>query len=411
MKIMKKLVAAALAASLLIMPALMSSCVGGGTDIKIGVLREDDTSGEAAAWEEYLKTVGSELGFTVDFTTTNSSSSEVAAINTYASKGYDAIMLFSDDDIPASVNAASSKKMYVVCPTGHPTVAQYEKIMNNEYFLGSVAPDDDTEYKAGYDMAKYFVETLAQTSFTVFGGATGYGATMHVQRLAGMLAYLCEDESTSYDGVKTRDQLAGRVIGTNLDPVKFRSDKYKITGYMSGFAFDDAFSTKLTASLEAGGTCILSVGAGETISKIAYGISSSNSKIPAFMVGGVDAITSEYGDCFDLGYAYDCGKFASAMAPGVVMILSALNGKRITNTDGSAPRIAMNYWIATSKNELLSMLASDNKKDGYCYNGSVLKHYVNGSLDELKELCSADYDGAVAINKKYGAESGGKTGE
>lgn len=394
-----------------IIPSVLPSCAGGGTGIKIGVLREDDTSGEASAWEDYLREIGRELGFSVDFTTTNSSSSEVAAINTYASKGYDAIMLFSDDDIPASVNAASSKKMYVVCPTGHPTAAQYDKIKNNAYFLGSVAPDDDTEYKAGYDMAKYFVETLSQTDFTVFGGATGYGSRMHVERLAGMLTYMCEDASTSYDGMKTREAIAGAVIGTNLDPAKFRSDKYRITGYMSGFEFDDAFSTKLTASLEAGGTCILSVGAGDTVAKIAYGIISSNNKIPSFMCGGVDAITEGYASSFDLGYAYDCGKYASAMAPGVIMILSALNGKRITNEDGTAPRIAMSYWTAASKEELTGMLKSDNKKDGYCYNGAVINHYVNGTLAELTELCSADYDGAVAIKQKYGMTGGETTGE
>ena len=114
-----------------------SSCKKGSGDkgnvdeqktLKIGVLREDDSSDEASAWEKYLKTVGKALNMTVDFTTTNSSSSEVSAINTYASKGYNAILLFSDDDFVASVSAAANKKMYVVSPTGHPTEEQYEQV-------------------------------------------------------------------------------------------------------------------------------------------------------------------------------------------------------------------------------------------------------------------------------------------
>ena len=124
------------------MLSLLSACQKGGnkgnTDeqksLKIGVLREDDTSDEARTWEEYLKTVGKELNMTFDFTTTNSSSSEVSAINTYASKGYDAILLFSDDDFVASVETATNKKMYILSPTGHPTEEQYDQIKDNEFY-------------------------------------------------------------------------------------------------------------------------------------------------------------------------------------------------------------------------------------------------------------------------------------
>ena len=208
----------------------LSSCGGdGGEKIRIGVLREDDTSGEAKAWEKYLRAMGDELGFSVDFTTTNSSSAEVSAINTYASKGYRGILLFSDDDLVASIQAAATKKMYIVYPTGQPTDEQYAQVKNNPYFLGSVAPGSDTEFQAGYDMAKFFVEKKQQTAFTVFGGATAYGADMHIQRLAGILTRLCEQEGTSYDGVRDRAALTAKVAGTGVDPAKFRSDTFRIT--------------------------------------------------------------------------------------------------------------------------------------------------------------------------------------
>ncbi len=386
--------------------AVLSSCMDQKEEIKIGVLREDDSSGEAAAWESYLKAMAKAYGMTVDFTTTNSSASEVAAINTYASKGYSGILLFSDDDIVASVNAAAAKRMYLVYPTGYLTDAQYEQLKNNEYFLGAVAPSPDTEFAAGYDMARYFVEEKQQTAFTVFGGATSFGADMHIQRLSGMLAYLCEDAGTTYDGVSARAELVAKVSGKGIDPSKFKSDRYRITGYMDGFSFDDAFSTKLTASLEAGGTCILSVGAGDAVAKIAYGITSSNQKIPAFLSGGVDAITEGYAECFDLGYTYDCGKFASAMGPGLVLMQSALQDKRIVDKDGMAPRIGMSYWVATSKQELLDMLKSDNATDGYCYNKAVLDHYIGNSYEELLKLCTADYGEAVAIHEAYNGGDG-----
>lgn len=402
MKKFRKALSVFLALTLVLaMGVIFASCGNKGSDVKIGVLREDDSSGEAKAWEEYLKKMGSEMGFTVDFTTTDSSSSEVSAINTYASKGYNVIFLFSDDDIVAAVNAASSNKMYVTVPTGHPTDAQYEQLKNNEYYLGSIAPTSDTEYEAGYAMAKYFVEQKGQTKFTIFGGATLYGADMHVQRLAGMLAYLCEDAGTSYDGAKTRGDLIPKLIGKSLDPSKFVSSKYQVTGYMDGFAFDDAFSTKLTNSLEAGGVCVLSVGAGDTVAKIAYGIKQANSKVNNVIVGGVDAITEDYASAFDTVYAYDCGKFASAMAPGIVLAMSALNGKKITNADGTAVKLGMNYWVATSKDELNTMLASDNKTNGYCYNANVINHFVGNTLEEFKKLCDADYNAAKGLHDEY----------
>ena len=367
---------------------------------KIGVLREDDSSGEAAAWEEYLKTVGRSMNVTFDFTTTSSSESEVSAINTYASKGYNGILLFSDDDVIASVNAAATKKMHVVLPTGHPTEAQYQELKDIPYYLGSVAPVDDTEYQAGYDMAKFFVETKGQKNFTIFGGATCYAVSMHVQRLAGILAYLCEDSGTSYDGVKTRTELVDKVAGAGVDPSKFTSSVYSIKGYMDGFAFDDAFSTKLTNSLTAGGTCILTVGAGDAVTGIAFGIS-QGANVENIMVGGVDAITSAYADSFDIGYTYDCGKFASAMGPGLVLMMSALEGNKIVDNDGNAPKIGMSYWVATSKEELDQMLKSDNKTDGFCYNKEVLEHFIGNTYEEFIKLCSADYNEAVDIYNQY----------
>ncbi len=380
--------------------ALLMSCREGGSEkIRIGVLREDDTSGEAKAWEKYLRAMGEELGFTVDFTTTDSSSAEVSAINTYASKGYRGILLFSDDDLVASIQAAASKKMYIVYPTGQPTEEQYEQVKDNLYYLGSVAPVSDTEFQAGYDMAKFFTEEKQQKNFTLFGGATAYGSDMHIQRLAGILTRLCEEESTSYDGVRDRAALVAKIAGVGVDPAKFKSEVYRVTGYMDGFVFNDAFTTKLTNSMEAGGTCILTVGAGDVVTRIAYGITSANGKIGSFLSGGVDAITEEYTECFDLGYTYDCGKYASAMAPGLILMLAALDGRRITDSDGKAPRIGMNYWIATGRERLEEMLAADNPTSGYCYDAAVITAYKTRGYTDLVTLCGSDYAEAQAIRK------------
>ena len=43
----------------------LAGCKKGASDLKIGVLWEDDTSGESAAWAKYLRSLAKEYGFTV----------------------------------------------------------------------------------------------------------------------------------------------------------------------------------------------------------------------------------------------------------------------------------------------------------------------------------------------------------
>ena len=48
----------------LLVPAA-AGCKKGTSDLKIGVLWEDDTSGESAAWAKYLRSLAKEYGFKV----------------------------------------------------------------------------------------------------------------------------------------------------------------------------------------------------------------------------------------------------------------------------------------------------------------------------------------------------------
>lgn len=60
---MKRRTAFILVLAVALLSALpLASCSGGNRNYKIGILREDDSSGEAAAWEEYLNGIGSEMG-------------------------------------------------------------------------------------------------------------------------------------------------------------------------------------------------------------------------------------------------------------------------------------------------------------------------------------------------------------
>ena len=386
--------------------ALLASCNNGGqkSAVKVGVIMEDDSSGEFLAWKAYLNKVGQDLGYSFEFTKTDSSTAEVNAINTFASKGYKGVMILSDDDIVASTKAADKNQIWSVIPTGNILDDQYAELSKLNYYAGSVAPNEESDYKAGYDMAKYFVETLQRDTFTMFGGASHWGVSMHFERLAGMITYLCEDAGTNYDGVKTHGELVGKIAGKGIDPTKFASEKYEITGYMQGFDFDEAFSTTLTNSMIAGGTAILSVGASDAVTGIAYGIAQGVQSIDAstLKVGGVDAITDSYLPYFDMGYTYDCGKYASAMGPGLVLLKNAIDGHAIKDENGKAPRVNLNYWVATSKEQMTEILGVDKEANGFCYNAKVISHYDNAKYADFVTFCGSSYAEAKAINEKYG---------
>ena len=396
----------------LALPAALSGCTTPVKSVKIGVLREDEGSGLAAAWKDYLLSLAGEYGFNLHFTTTDSAESEISAIKAYASEGYHAVLLFSNDDIEGSVKAAAAKGMYTVCAAQHPSEEQQKEIEGLEYYLGSIGPTPDTEYEAGYEMARYFAEGKEQTAFTLYGGSASSGDRAQLERLAGMLAYFCENGSAAYDGAATRQELLQKLSGSSFDPARFTSTQYRITGYLGGTAMDDAFAASLSESIRGGGTCVLAVSSGDSLVGLISSLDLPENLSNSVLVGGVDAIVREYAPCFDLGYAYDCGLFPSSVGPAVAAVLCAVHGDKILDEKGFAPVIDMAYWRAAGRESLSRMLASDNAADGYCYNRAVLEHILEeSSCAELQKLCAASYPGAVAIHQKYNGPDSAVSGK
>ena len=93
------------------------------------------------------------------------------------------------------------------------------------------------------------------------------------------------------------------------------------------------------------------------------------------MSGGVDAITAEYAECFDLGYTYDCGKYALPGAPGTDTHAGCTGRQRHDRCGRQCPRIGMNYWVATSRAELETRLGIRQPDRGYCYDAAVIRAY------------------------------------
>lgn len=367
--------------------------------VNIGVVRNDGASDEAISRERYLIKMGEELDIKFDFTTVKSGEDEVEAINTYAEKGYDAIFLLSYNNIVDAVKAAENKKMYTVLFGGQPKKDEYEKIKNLDYYLGSVSPDDDTEYEAGYNMAKYFSDIKNAESFTIYGGDISKGNFVHLCRLSGMISYLCEDQTTSYDGVSKRADIAEK-ISAGFDISKFKSEKYKIAEYFDS-SDTEKIDSKLIKGMRDGGIFILSVCSGKELTKKAEKIKKSSEGIDFFNVGGFEAIVSDTAPLFDAGYSYNMGTYPSMLAPAIILTLSAISGSKISSPDANAPNVNINYRTSESKDEFLKILLSDNEKDGYLYDEDVIEHFSGNNYSEFVVLCEADLKKATAIKEYF----------
>lgn len=367
--------------------------------VNIGVVRNDGASDEAISRERYLIKMGEELDMKFDFTTVKDSDEETEAIDTYAKRGCDAVFLLSYFDIAGAVNAASDKKMYTVLFAAHPKKDEYDKIKHLDYYLGSVSPDDDAEYEAGYNMAKYFSDIKNADVFTIYGADVSKGNTVHLCRLSGIISYLCEDQTTSYDGVSKRADIAEK-ISAGFDISKFKSEKYKIAEYFDS-SDTEKIDSKLIKGMRDGGIFILSVCSGKELTKKAEKIKKSSEDIGFFNVGGFGAVVSDTENLFDAGYSYNVGTYPSMLAPAIILTLSALGGSKISSPDANAPNVNINYRTSESKDEFLKILLSDNEKDGYLYDEDVIEHFSGNNYSEFIVLCEADFKKATAIKEYF----------
>lgn len=169
---------------------------------KIGVIRNDGTSDESVAFENYLKSIATTMKFTIDFVTTTSGdgAADLAQIDTWASQSYDAVICLSNSANYDGLSKCAAANMKYCMFAGHP-YAQDEADMEKDFpnaYTGSVGPTKIAEAKVGYKLGKFFADQ-GSTKFAIFGGAVAYGSEMHAYRVAGMLAAMVANES----GVKS----------------------------------------------------------------------------------------------------------------------------------------------------------------------------------------------------------------
>lgn len=353
-------------------------------NVKIGVLVSDVTSAEALAfrayYENYIQSV-----YNVTFMYSDELSdaaAEASAIDNFIANNCKAIISFSSADRPAQIEQCEANGVYYAVATGTLTDEQYETFKNYEYYVGAIGPDLYTEYMAGYNMAKYYLDQ-GYTKFGMFGGATPYYTEMHIYRAAGMLVAMCEAGNGQYMGASDFGGMIGAIYGAGcqLEPAVIGS--VELCGYVGGYDFDDAWFGKLAAvANDPNVEVLLAVGSGQT--------AFAGFKPEGKELGDIDCFTADSLALMESGVLnYLEGKFSASIGPIFMATLSAVQGQPIRTADGFALAIGQGYWTATNAEDAAKFFAVDSSVTAPAYTREMLDTLFGASYDDFAAFVSA----------------------
>ena len=373
---------------------LMLACapaMAAGT-VKIGVLVSDATSSEALAFRAYY-TEYIAKAYNVEFIYSDELSDaagEKSAIDNFIVNNCKAVISFSSFDRPAQIDQCEAAGIYYAVATGTLTDEQYEEYKDYEFYVGAIGPSMDIEFKAGYDMAAYYIDN-GMTKFGMFGGGVPYYVDMHIYRAAGILTAMVEKggEGANYKGANNAGAIIGQIYADGgIDTGAIGN--LELAAYVGGYDFNDAWFGKLAQMVGTEGIqAILTVGSGVDV--LGGFIAGSGVKLAT-----VDSFTPAMKDAMDNGILdYMAGKFAASIGPIFAATLNAVNGQPIRNSDGNALALGQGYWVATNSDQFAEYSAVDSSLTDPAYTKQILDQYAAPGVN---------YDDFAAFVAQYAFE-------
>lgn len=340
--------------------------------LNLGVLVSDTTSSEALAFQSYYKDYIAK-NYDVNFIYSDElkdAAGETTALENFINQGVQGVISLSSFDRPAQIDICEDAGIYYAVAAGTLTQDEYNTYKDYDKYVGSIGPSLDTEFQTGYDMAKNYLDQ-GKTSFLIFGGAAAFGTDMHIYRIAGMLAAMCDaDSSTNYDGATDQEGIVTALGGTSMDPAKFSSGKFTVD-YMDGYNMDDAWWGEIAQKCAAPGLeVVLAVGNGSDF----FGNFIKDTDIK---IASVDSFTEDYGKAFEAGQLdWMAGKFNASIAPVFVAMMNAVNGAPIRTSEGEALLLDQGYWEASDAATYEKYLASVSDTEHPVYTKEILDRFV-----------------------------------
>lgn len=341
---------------------------------KIGVLVADVSGEEALGFRDYYENyIQKNYNVKFDFTDALASAEdEKAAIEKFASKGYDAVISLSSSDRAQQVETCEEYGMYYAVASGVLDEKQYETYKGYDHFVGQIGPSNETEFEAGKAMGEFYKEKGV-------GKVALYGAfipnPMHVYRTAGILAGLGD----TYGGMDDMNGMIGQIFqDQGVDLGKVAGDT-EVVAFLQGYG--DTTTDELNAALQKSPEAFLSAGMASTF----FAQTLSEEKIP---FSDIDSFTATNSASMKNGsLEYLAGKYSSSIGPVFALVMNAIDGNVIRDKDGNAVSLTQNYLIATDEKTFDTYAVAD-KGDAPIFDKKSLDSIIgkNVTYDDVKAL-------------------------
>lgn len=318
-----------------------------GETRKIGVLVADVSGEEALGFRNYYeKYIQNNYNVTFDYTDALASAEdEKAAIEKFASKGYDAVISLSSSDRAQQIETCEEYGIYYAVASGVLDESQYETYKTYEYFVGQVGPSNETEFEAGKEMGKYFKDKGVK-SVAIYGAFIPN--PMHVYRAAGVIAGLGD----TYGGTDDMNGMIGQIFqDQGVDLTKVSGD-VEVVAYLQGYG--DTTTDELNAAIQKAPEAFISVGMATTF----FAQTLSQENIPFSDIDSFTAMNSESMKNGSLEYL--AGKYSSSIGPVFALVMDAIDGNVIRDPEGNAVSFTQGYLVATDAESFEKYYVNDN---------------------------------------------------
>lgn len=345
---------------------------------KIGVLVADVSGEEALGFRAYYeKYLAKQYGVTFTYTDKlEDAASEKAAIEKFASQGYQGVISFSSNDRALQLETCEQNKIYYAVAAGMLDNDQYEKYKGNKYFVGEIGPSMDTEYQTGVDMGKYFKDKGVK-NVAIYGAFIPN--PMHVYRVAGVLSGL----GLKYDGQTDEAAVTGAIFKDQTLDLKKISGDIKVVSYLQGYS--DTTTDEANAAIQANPDAFISVGMATTF----FAAQLNEAGIE---YSDIDSFTKTNGESMKNGkLVYLAGKYSSSVGPVFALMINAIDGNVIRDADGNAPAISQGYKVATDSDTFDEYYTKDNG-DNPIFNKDTLDTIIGNDVtfDEVKTVVESN---------------------
>lgn len=348
-----------------------------GKTVKIGVLVADVSSEEAQGFRSYYENYVA-ANYNVEFNFTDalaSAEDEKSAIEKFASQGCDAIISLSSSDRAMQIETCEEYGVYYAIASGVLDEIQYETYKGYEHFVGQVGPSNETEFEAGKAMGEYFKEQ-GVTSVAMYGAFIP--SPMHVYRAAGVIVGLGD----TYGGADDMGAVIGQIFeDQGIDITKVDGD-VELVAYLQGYG--DTTTDELNAVIQKNPEAFISVGMATT-----FFTQPLNEAGIAF--SDIDSFTSMNGSAIKDGkLTYLAGKYSSSIGPVFALVMNAVNGNVIRDTEGNAVSLNQGYLVATDGSSFDTYFVSDNG-DAPIYDKETLDSIIGDSItyDDVAALVAS----------------------